>query len=184
MPTILQDCDFFRIGLQELETYLLSRETYWALSGSRGLPRLTIGGLLLARKRLQARPGRLPSSVNLEALDEALESARRKWRSAWEKKAVLEFRSRLTLWKNYLLDVRQSPEADAADYPHQVQGRVMLHLLLGELPGPAGDLAGLDDLDKVLRGIWRSGPFLWESALASSFPESDYWYLYGKLRSA
>ncbi len=57
MPTPAQDLSFFQAGLESLETYLLSEGLFWPLAGD--LPRLTVGGMLLAGKRIEALRCRL-----------------------------------------------------------------------------------------------------------------------------
>ena len=182
MPTILQDSDFLNCGIRELEDYLVSSELFWQLSGGGNLPRLTLGGLLLARKRLQARENLLPAGLDLAQMDRQLTAAQVRWRAAWEKKAVQEARSRFELWKNYLDDYHQSPDLHAGEYPRQVQYRVMLHLLEIELPGRPDALAALAGLDEFLKTSFLGGPFIWEPDLAPVFPASDFWYLFGRLK--
>jgi len=184
MPTILQDKTFFRSGVQELEAYLLSEELFWPLTGSEALPRLTLGGLLLAEKRLDVRP--LPARTRQEfsGFVEQLKSTRSRWRAAWERKTIREVRPRFVQWRNYLEEYRQAPDALAGDYPEQVHARVVLHLLgmeLSQLPSEYTPLRALDDL---LQAYFMPGRFAWDSDLAPAFPPAPYWFLYGKLKSS
>jgi hypothetical protein len=182
MPTLEQDLAFVRAGLEELESYLLSDELYWPLSGPVDLPRFTIGGLLLSLKRAQAR-GRLPAiQTELTARAIALDLVRSKWRSAWERKVRREVHARLDLWKNYLADYRQSPETQSDLFHQQVEWRVLLHLLDGELSRPDKEFSILDDLDKVLKSFWLPGVFAWQTDLQDVFPQGEFWFLYGKLK--
>jgi hypothetical protein len=55
-----KDRAYLEAGIPELEDYLLSDELYWPISArGHNLPRLTIGGLLLANDRLEARGERI-----------------------------------------------------------------------------------------------------------------------------
>ena len=177
MSSAEKDLRFFREGIGELETYLLSPELYWKLPGA--LPRLTLGGLLLARARAAAL---LPEAkAEWESLNQKMEAIRAKWQVSWEKKAAREIGARLNLWKNYIEDYRTSPERFAVDYPHEVRWRVMLHLLMEELTTPPPETSALNALDSLLRHFFIEGEFLWEPPLQTTFPKETCWFLYGTL---
>ena len=176
MTSIENDKAYLEAGIPELRDYLLSKELYWPIS-ARGysLPRLTIGGLLLAQARLEAHRERIESLVS------QLDGVCLKWRVAWETKAGHEVGARMRLWSNYLADYRHNPENHADAYPHEVHYRVMLHLLLDELPSPPAEREALFQLDAVLRAKLIASDFIWETDLQAGFPREVYWYLYGKL---
>lgn len=178
MTSAEKDKAYLEAGIPDLEQYLLSDELYWPVT-ARGydLPRLTIGGLLLAKARLEARGERI------EALLARLDAVRSKWRAAWGTKAGREFRSRFRLWNNYLTDYRQNPEGHADAYPHEVGNRVMLQLLLSELPSAPPEREALSRLDSILRASFLPANFIWETGLQPGFPREAYWFLYGKLKS-
>ena len=172
------DRAYLEAGIPELEDYLLSNELYWPIT-ARGydLPRLTIGGLLLAKTRLEARGERI------EDLSTQLDAVRSKWRVAWETKAGREFQSRFGLWGNYLRDYRQNPEGQADAYPHEVRNRAILELLQTELPDELPEHEALSPLDGAVRSSLLPGDFVWEQDVQSGFPRGEYWFLYGTLRS-
>ncbi len=182
MSTQEKDQTYFQSGVQELSDYLLSKELYWPLSSS--LPRLTIGGLLLAQKRLEARAVSVSPAAQADFLDleSQLDAVRTKWRAAWERKAAREVRARYDLWENYLADYRAAPERYGVDYPQEVRWRAMLHLLLAELPTPPAEGTALTSLDAALRAAFVPGEFVWETDLENGFPRDEYWFLYGTLR--
>lgn len=177
MTSTDQDLAYLEAGIPELETYLLSDELYWPIS-ARGynLPRLTLGGLLLAKARLQAQ------GEPVQALVNQLEAVRAKWRVAWETKAGREFQSRFGLWSNYLSDYRHNPEGHADSYPHEVRNRAMLQLLQPELPAGLPERESLASLDSALRGSLVPGSFIWEPEVQAGFPREEYWFLYGTLK--
>ncbi|MBN2386179.1 MAG: hypothetical protein JXB85_04110 [Anaerolineales bacterium] len=180
MPALEQDLSFFEAGVDELADFLLSNELFWPLSSGRcELPRLTVGGLLLAQARLRARVERF----RLERCELQLEATRVKWRVAWEAKSRLEARTRLDLWTHYLSDYRLLPEEHADRYQHEVQWRVMLHLLKAQLPAPIAETEILVGLDQVLQAGFLPGDFVWEVDLVPAFPRDPYWYLYGLLKT-
>ena len=178
MSSVEKDKAYLEASIPELEAYLLSNELYWPIT-ARGydLPRLTIGGILLARARLGARGERIESLVT------QLDAVHSKWRVAWEKKASRGFQARFRLWSNYLKDYRQNSEGNADAYPSEVSNRVMLQLLLAELPAPPSEAGALSQLDRTLRASFVSGDFIWETDLQPGFPREEYWFLYGNLRS-
>lgn len=179
MSSAEKDRAYLEAGIPQLEDYLLSDELFWPIT-ARGydLPRLTIGGLLLAKARLEAR------GEQIEALFARLDAVRLKWRVAWETKAGREFQSRFGLWGNYLTDYRQNPEGHADSYPHEVRNRAMLQLLMAELPAKLPEREALPALDGALRSsMIPGGDFVWDPDLQPGFPREEYWFLYGKLRS-
>lgn len=183
MPTFTDDQAYFQNGILELEGYLLSKELFWPLSGGKDLPRLTIGGLLLSRVRLQARATSPNHAADLNRMELALGGVCSKWPAAWERKAGQEVQTRIALWRNYLTDYQQSPDQYASVYPREVHGRVMLHLLKKELKNLPSDFEVLDVLDQRVKAAWLPGVFVWDTDLVQAFPEAEYWFLYGKLRS-
>jgi hypothetical protein len=89
----------------------------------------------------------------------------------------------MRLWGNYLADYRHNPEGHADAYPHEVSYRVMLELLLAELPSLPSAREELSRLDSVLRANLVTGDFIWEKELQAGFSRKVYWYLYGNLKS-
>jgi hypothetical protein len=177
MVSVEKDRLFLEAGIPELDDYLLSQELYWPLT-ARGynLPRLTIGGLLLSLARLEAAGER---SIALEA---RLDGVRSRRRVAWETRAGREVRSRCGLWQTYLADYCHNPEEHADAYPQEVRYRVMLHLLLAELPSQPAEAELISQLDGIVRANLIPGGFVWEGGLQAGFPRETYWYLYGKLK--
>jgi hypothetical protein len=173
-----KDKAYLEAGIPELEAYLLSDELFWPIT-ARGynLPRLTVGGILLSIARLEAR------GESIESLTAQLDVVRSKWRVAWETKAGRGVQARMRLWGNYLSDYRHNPEGHADEYPHEVRYRVMLHLLLADLPAFLPEQKELTQLDSLLRVNLISGDFIWDSDLQAGFPREVYWYLFGKLKS-
>ena len=168
MPTLAEDRRYLEAALAELKNYLLSDVLFYPLTAP--MPRLTIGGMLLAQRRLHAQKSASP-------LDFELDTLRTKWRAAWEKKSAKELDARLTLWRNYLNDYRND-ENQADHYRHEVRWRVMSELLLDEISQGSAELVGLDQL---LRAKFQSGEFIWNDTLKREFPQDKFWFLYGKL---
>jgi hypothetical protein len=183
MPTLNQDLEFYKAGVGGMEAYLLSNELYWPLSGGHNQPRLTVGSLLLANRRLGARTTTPADREEMNSLEAQLADIRSRWRAAWERKAGREVHSRFGLWQAYLDEYQRSPDLHADEYSHEVQERAVLHLLGNELRSLPDEYVALRDLDKFLRNHLRPGGFIWEADLTASFPAGEYWFLYGKLQS-
>ena len=181
------DLRYLRAGLELLESYLLSRDIYRPLgvnppAGEPPYPQMTLGWLLLARRRLQATAASPAQRDELARLSAELEATRLRWRVAWGGKAKAEFRARLNLWRDFLEEYRQQPEANYDRYGYEVSRRVLLELLYNEADGlEQADLDMLSGLDGLLKALLKAGDFVWEAALSPAFPPDTYWYLYGSL---
>jgi len=189
MPSVEYDLGYLRAGLAALESYLLSKELYWNLGASspRGepaYPPLTLSGLLLSQARLHARSLDFSQRDELARIDEQMDEVRSRWRVAWDNKAAHDFRARLNLWRDFIEEYRERPEANADRYAYEVRLRVMLHLLASEASDiPVNETDLLAGLDRLLQAVFVPGDFIWEEELSSGFPRDTYWYLYGNLKS-
>jgi hypothetical protein len=173
MTTFEHDSRFIETSLPQLQDYLLSDELYWPLDNS--LPRLTLGALLLALRRVEA----IDPSVAYRWQGQ-MDPIRTKWRTAWEKKALKEIKNRLRLWSASIAEWQSASAMSRADYPGEVRGRVILQILLKEVDAPQEE-AALNGLDHFLRASLRKCDFLWGPELEAAFPEDNFWFLYGKL---
>jgi hypothetical protein len=186
--TVESDLRFLESGLVDLEGYLLSKELYWpvgvsAPGGSPPYPRLTLGNLLLSRRRLSARSLGPGQQTELDRLNRRLEETRSRWRNAWEQKAQREFQVRLNLWRDFLNEYRESPSGNADRFRYEVTRRVLLELLEPEAGSvPQAEREMLSGLDGLLRVVFTSGGFIWEPELQAAFPVGTFWYLYGWLK--
>lgn len=183
------DWALLRAALPELKDFLLSNALYHPLHlpvfRSEGAPisQLTIGNLLLSQARISAvlDPSDQPAYQGLVKQIQEIQAA---WRSNWSQKAGKEYTSRLSLWSQYLHELRADLTGQAAYFPNEVRQRAILHLLEPEMIAGAPVLESdrLDQLDDMLRGISRQGPFVWDAELAKGFPEAKFWFLYITLK--
>lgn len=187
MPSFEYDLRYLQSGVDQLEAYLLANDLYWptgasAPKGETPYPQLTPGGLLLARRRLGASAETPAQQARLARLEQELDVQRSRWRTAWGKKARLDFHARLKLWRDFLEEYRERPSAHYDRYAYEVGRRAQLHLLTPEaIDLPAAETQTIEGLDKLLRAIFKPGAFVWEERLANSFPPDPFWYLYGGL---
>jgi hypothetical protein len=187
MATTEDHLRYLEGGVDVLDDYLLSSEMFWSVgvpAAEKGveLPRLTMGGLLLARTMVRGSRLTAGQRERFEKVDVQIEGVRTRWRVAWERKCQHSFSSRLTAWRDFLEEYRTQPEEHADQYANAVKFRVMLQLLLKESTqvGEA-ELGLLSTLDKILRNIIHPGPYIWEAEQAEGFPAEEYWFLYGYL---
>lgn len=187
MPTFDNDFHFILAALDQLESYLLTKDIYRPIGiraprGEPPYPQFTLGSLLLAKERSQVTAQSPAEKAQLAGKLNELEAIRSKWRSAWGLKATAEFRSRLKLWSDYLSEYRDEPEAHDDRYAYEISRRVMLELLRPDtIDLPSADEELLTVVDNMLRAVLAPGEFLWEEPLRMAFPEETYWYLYGFL---
>jgi len=184
------DLEYLRIGVEEIEDYLLSEELFWPVSGrpSSGKPfflKMTIGNLLFSEHCLAAllseRRLSPPEEHEFLAMQRQFEVVRSKWQVAWANKASQEYQSRFNQWMRTLEELKGDRYQNAPYYSNEVRVRVLLDLLADHVP--AESQPDLAVFDSVLRKIFKPGAFIWEDALAPGFPQEKYWYLYGGVSS-
>ncbi|MEZ4517352.1 MAG: hypothetical protein R3C44_11140 [Chloroflexota bacterium] len=168
-----------------IEGYLASDVTRWDM-GVAGMPPMTIGGILMRRRRLDALDARLtPEQRRIrdetnQQFDEALvEKVVR-----FEQRAQDELHARLREWTNYLRDLPSRSAAKPETYAFVADTRVVIGVLIDKLREPPYQLAprisrDLAAVDRRLQSIWNGGPFIWDAIWEPAYPGDDYWYLYG-----
>jgi hypothetical protein len=189
MPSLQYDLVYLQNGLLDLQGYLLSNELYWPVgssppAGEPPYPKMTLGNLLLSKKRLRAQALQGESKAEFERINQRLESTKSEWRVAWGKKAAREFSARLSLWRDFIEEYRKKPEANIDRYAYEVSRRVILTLLEPDAENiPDEERELLAGLDEVLSAVLVPGGFVWETQLQSEFPKDKFWYLYGTPKS-
>jgi hypothetical protein len=187
MASIEYDLRYLKAALVDLEGYLLSKEIYWPIGirppqSDPPYPRLTLGGILISRQSLKGRSMDADQKKEYGNLTGRIDETRTHWRSAWGTKAAREYSSRLVQWNNFIDDYRKQPENNTDRYAYEARGRVMLQLMEPESDEirPA-ELEMVRGLDRILQAHLLDGGFVWDTQLSSSFPRSQFWYLYGSL---
>jgi hypothetical protein len=173
--------------LEEIEDYILSSEVFWPLSKrphtGPPLPRLTLGGLFLTLDELNAQEKDMsPSQVaDYYKLKLQMEKVHKKWAVGLERKAAQELRSRLNLWRAYLMDLEEKTDTPE-NYGHEVRYRVMFEYLADlatRQPEIEPQVMEMRSLDVRLRKIFVPGAFVWDPQLEDIYPRDTFWYLYG-----
>lgn len=168
--------------------YLMSDATRWDL-GMAGMPPLTIGGILMRRRRLAALVGQLHVTERdmLRAANDAFEAMAREHVVRLEGRAQAEVGDRLREWTRYLRDLAGSKRlaADLKHYAYKADTRVVILELVEMLGAPPYRLPAHipDDLvavDHRLRARWEPGAFIWDPVWQAAYPPDVYWWLYGR----
>lgn len=183
------DWEFLRAAVPDLQRYVLSADLYSPLRltaptpGSIRTPQLTIGNVALSLLRLSALPLSAQQKAQLSDMAGQINAVKEAWRANWAKKATQEYTSRLNLWQQYLSELRGDPQQQSARYANEVRQRAILDLLSDEmLDGiPPHEVEQVTMLDTILRGLTKTGPFVWEPEVAASFPQDRFWYLHVSL---
>ncbi|HLC03105.1 MAG TPA: hypothetical protein VJK02_08720 [Anaerolineales bacterium] len=181
-----------RAILSEFEPFLQSPDAFWPLSATSPrpgipFPRLSLGALLLALAELRAAEADVdPAGRDAgQAVKREFDRIRQKWAVALEHKALSESSQRLSIWRAYLQDLSDA-RADPADYPREVRQRVVLARLLEvarQSPDSRTAIGSLAEWDSILRGLLIPGGFIWDARLKDVYPEEDFWFLYGTIRT-
>lgn len=179
------DLSTLRAFLKDFEQYLKSDIAFWTVGSD--ISALTIGGLLFIRRTLSARRTQLSpaQSAEFDQLESQADVLFQRWPVNIEKKVVREISSRLNVWASAIEEGIDHPTLFADNYPHSVNNRVYLSLLLplvANLSEADPHRRHLSILDARLRGILAVGDFIWDAALAPAFPADEFWFLNGRPR--
>jgi hypothetical protein len=187
LPSVEYDLCYLREAIEVLEEYLLSKEIFWPLhlnppGGEAHYPQLTLGNLLLAKTRLEARRLAFQEAAELTRLGIELERMSIQWRVAWEAKAGRSFSVRLRSWADFLSEYDSQPGNHHDRYAYEVRLRVILGLLSAQAGAiPQAEQGLLDVLDYRLKARLIPAGFIWQEELEPGFPPDEYWYLFGRL---
>jgi hypothetical protein len=184
-----EDYALLLLGVDELETYLLSGELYWPLFTNPKMKlvnprsRLTPGNLLLSIQCLSSTELDDGRRSIVDAKITAFEKIRKTWKSHWLQKAQMEYHARLDLWMAYLQDLLAERELHIMNYTYAVRWRVILQLL-GKEGITLSDTAcgSLLAMDETLKVISQPANFIWWEPCQNGFSESDYWFLYRRIK--
>ena len=183
-----EDLKILEAMAAEMDEYLRSQVLFWPMSQS-NLPRLTIGGYLMRQHRLQQLSTLLTESeltrreLAIEIFNQALvEKVVR-----FEDRAHKEVHARLRQWGEYLKELHDRNLAVADFYHAHVQTRAMIDALIAKLKMPPYELdkrvtSQLETYDRVLRNFWQPGDFAWPEEWQPAYPQTGYWWLYGRPR--
>ncbi|MCY3779214.1 MAG: hypothetical protein OXG78_02805 [Chloroflexi bacterium] len=175
---------------ERLEEYILSERLYLPLSAgyarSSTLPQLSIGMLLLRRRRLKGLRASL-NPAQQKRLDAALQqhdAVQREWTVHYEHKLKGELPARLKQMRAFFRDCQDNPTGCASAYPPEALRRAIVQeilLALEEFGYERRDITpGVEQTDIALRRLVRSAGFIWSSLLKPLYPPSEFWWLFAR----
>jgi len=147
--------------------------------------RLTPGSILLRLRRL----GLLRSQLNeaqatqYDKLNAQNEAVRKEWNVAYSKKMVKEADSRLRDLQIYIKECKEDPKLCANAYNPEALRRTIVAELMAALPADVDQSAiknAMGSVDSGLRRNIKETPFIWDKVLQSAYPQSTFWWLYGR----
>lgn len=169
-----------------LVPYIHEGELYGSTGGGffSTMPRLTVGGLLLRLRRLDAMRDQLDTEQQ-QALDDAIqrnEEVFRTWRNHYEAKLQREAKSRLNAMGAFFEECASNPRACAGNYAPEASRRTIVQELIRAMKARKVDTTDIERqaraVDSRLQATTRQSEFIWHDSLAEVYPRSEFWWLY------
>ena len=169
-----------------MAAYLDSDVIDWTIPLA-NMPRLTIGGYLMRKRRLSA----LRENLSIEdqaRLDEAIEQFNDTLDERvvrFEKRAHQELHMRIAEWIGILRDLKRRAAAEVNYYAGIVDTRIVIKELLDQLQTPPYKLEeGVHEevttIDRLMKRRFTSSDFVWDHIWEAAYPQNEYWWLYGR----
>lgn len=163
-------------------------EPLYGQAGSGGffsrLPSLTVGGLLLRLRRLEAlRPTMTPAQQHqLDEIAARNAQVHQEWRVHYEGKMLREANSRLDAMAAFFEECAANPRQCAGNYGPEASRRTIVQELLIAMQTWHMDTTELKTkqagVDSRLRRVVQPSDFVWDAALQSVYPPAEFWWLY------
>ncbi|MCY4063970.1 MAG: hypothetical protein OXG53_16480 [Chloroflexi bacterium] len=187
--SLARDLDELEQMVERLGDYLLGDTMYLPVSGGffrgSGTPQLTVGALLLRRRRLAHLRAKLKRADGLR-LDDALaqhDDLQRQWTLHYEMKLQREIPMRLKVMAGFFRECSENPRDCGGAYPVEALRRTIVQeifLALAEFDYDMREAAAaLRPADQALRRLLHAGDFIWSPMLEPVYPRATFWWLYG-----
>lgn len=187
--SLARDLDELEQMVERLGDYLLGDAMYLPVSGGffRGssTPQMTIGALLLRRRRLSHLRAKLKRADG-HRLDAALAQhadLQREWTLHYEKKLQREVPMRLKVMAGFFRECSENPRDCGGAYPVEALRRTIVQEILLALNAFGYEkkemTAAARPADQALRRILHAGEFIWSPPLEAVYPKAMFWWLYG-----
>lgn len=188
--SLARDLDELEQMIERLGDYLLGDEMYLSIGGGvfRGssTPQMTIGALLLRRRRLSHLHAKLKRADGFR-LDAALaqhDNLQREWTLHYEKKLQREVPMRLKVMAGFFRECSENPRDCGGAYPVEALRRTIVQEILIALDEFGYEkreaAAALRPADQALRRLLHAGDFIWSPVLEAVYPSAIFWWLYGR----
>ncbi len=171
-----------------LVPYIHESELYGSTGGGffSRMPRLTVGGLLMRLRRLDALRDTLNDSqqAELQAAIDRNEEVFRTWRNHYEGKLEREATSRLNAMNAFFDECASNPRSCSGNYSPEASRRTIVQELIIAMKERKMDPSNIEKLaraaDSRLQSYTRPADFIWDEQLRSVYPRADFWWLYQK----
>jgi len=165
-----------------LDPFIYENETYGFMP--EGLPKLTIGGLLMRSQRLTLLSNLLSDEQRktLNSAQQQLVTIKQAWLTAYTNRVAHELALHINELRQFLDDCGQDQDACREMYPSVVEKRVLAEILVSEArelnAQPLELENGLHNIDLHLQGLFKPGHFIWDKRLLRAYPKDQYGFLY------
>ncbi len=182
------DLEIISSMVERLETYLRSDEVY----GNQGmfiegLPAITLGGLLIRIRRLNALRELMGKSGQQE-LDSAIaehDAIYNEWRVHYEEKLRAELDSRIKRIQQFIDETKDNPQLSTLSFePEQMRRTIIQEILyMMQRSDMEADATRnkLNDLDTELKQLVKEAEFRWSPVLKTLYSPDEFWWLYSHL---
>lgn len=172
-----------------LESYVRGTEIY----GNEGMfnsgyPAVTIGGILLRIRRLNALREFVSKSkqVSLDASILQHENIYQQWRVHYETKILSESTSRLKQIEQFIEEYDGNPEASTIAFrPEQMRRTILQEItyMFQRINLQSDDFTkSLIKVDDKLETMVNAAVFQWHPTLETVYSSNEFWWLYSKLK--
>lgn len=171
---------------EALTPYVHENQLYGSTGGGffSRMPAMTVGGLLMRLRRLNALRDQLTAS-QAQQLDSALqrnETIFKEWRVHYEEKMLREANSRLDAMRQYFEECATSQRICANNYNPEVLRRTTVQELLLAMEEHGIESEDLRQkvlgTDSKLKRYVRPSEFVWAESLKEAYPEKPFWWMY------
>ena len=188
--SVERDLDELERMVERLGEYILGEAMYLPIGGGffRGsrTPQLTIGALLLRRRRLSHFSPKL-NPTEQSRLDATLaehDKVQREWTLHYEKKLNREIPSRLKVMAGFFRECSENPRDCGSAYPVEASRRTIVQEILIAMDEFGYDKSETQaqalQADVALRRLLHACDFIWSPLLEVVYPRAAFWWLYGK----
>lgn len=176
-----------RLMIENFSDYVRGDELYQSVGGFFSkMPSLTTGAILMRLRRLDELNSYLDANqkTTLSEISQSFAAIRTEWRHHYEEKLSQEAYSRLDAMQNFFRECQESAQSCASIYRPEMLRRTMVEEITTEMQDL--DITDADltrkvrSTDGTLRGLLRQDEFQWAAVLRPAYPETTFWWLYGK----
>ena len=102
-----------------------------------------------------------------------------RWKRNWEIKEDTEIKSRLLLWENFIIDLKDEKKEAVNENVSQVHHRIILSLILNtSIRMNTDESKRLGKADNEYICLTEESNFIWNRSLQPSFPKEEFGFMY------